>query len=252
MARKELLEKIVEIREGLGELEELAGKETEGKAERSVFFLALEDAAKLLRAGFGGIFRVGDVIVSRHADVGRIAWTVIGKDADKDPENPERPTMTLFMRDALPGFWRFDTSRPGAPYGDNRWATSAIRRRLNESLLGGFTEEEQAAMIAVDKLTYDRETGKEERTHDKLFLLSCTEAGFEPGAYIRDEGPAYPYFTGSESRVKLDEDGDARYWWLRSPYPGYARYVRNVNPDGSLNSNTATYGLGAAAACVIG
>lgn len=252
MARKELMEKIREIKEGTEELEELAGKVYEGNEEHSVFILALEDAAKLLRAGFGGIFRVGDVIVSRHADVERIAWTVIGKDADKDPENPERPTMTLFMRDVLPGFWRFDTSRPGAPCGDNRWATSAIRRKLNESLLGGFTEEERAAMIAVDKLTYDRETGKEERTHDKLFLLSCTEAGFEPGEYIKEEGAAYPYFDGDESRMKVDGDSTARSWWLRSPSPGLASTVRCVSPDGALSIGSASYGYGAAAACVIG
>ena len=250
--RKELLEKIGEIREGLEELEEMAGKETEGKAERSVFFLALEDVAKLLRAGFAGIFQIGDIIVNRHAEVGRIAWTVIGKDMDKEPENPERPTLTLFMRDALPGFWQFDTRKPGAPYGDNKWATSAIRRRLNGDFLGGFTAEEQAAMIAVDKLTYDRETGKEERTHDKLFLLSCTEAGFPASEYIRAEGAAYPFFTGDESRRKVDCDGDARYWWLRSPSPGSAYDVRLVIPDGSMSGCGAYNGYGAAAACVIG
>ena len=254
MARKELLEKIAEIREGLGELEELAGKETEGKAERSVFFLALEDAAKLLRAGFAGIFQIGDIIVSRHAEADRIAWTVIGKNVDKDPEYPEQPTLTLLMRDVLPGFWRY--SKPTAKYqwGHAHWQGSTIREKLNGDFLSGFTAEDQDAMIAVDKVTYtvDAEGGKPETTRDKLFLLSCTEAGFKPGTYIWDEGPAYPYFTGSESRMKVDEDGDARYWWLRSPYPGYAYSVRYVDPDGSLDYSGAYDGYGAAAACVIG
>ena len=41
----------------------------------------------------------------------------------------------------------------------------------------------------------------------------------------------------------------ARYWWLRSPNPGNANNVRNVNPDGALNNNNANNGNGAAAEC---
>ena len=44
----------------------------------------------------------------------------------------------------------------------------------------------------------------------------------------------------------------ARNWWLRSPNPGNANNVRNVNPDGALDGNIAGGGYGAAAACVIG
>lgn len=38
-------------------------------------------------------------------------------------------------------------------------------------------------------------------------------------------------------------------WWLRSPNPGNANNVRNVNPDGSLNNNNANNGNGAAPDC---
>ena len=256
MARKELLEKIVEIREGLGELEELAGKETEGKAERSVFFMELADASRLLAAGCGHIFHVGDVIVGKHAEAGRIAWTVIGKDMDHSPEDRKgiKPTITLLMRDVLPGFYPFSKRTPEYQWGHAHWPSSDIRAQLNGDFLGGFTAADQAAMIAVDKVTYtvDAEGGKTETTRDKLFLLSCTEAGFPACEYIKDEGAAYPYFTGDESRKKVDEDGDARYWWLRSPHPGNANIVRRVDTSGALRSGGANDGYGAAAACVIG
>lgn len=252
MMKEELLGKIEKIRDDLDDLEEMAGKEKAQYVKHSVFMLPLNKVANMMQNGFDHIFQVGDVIVSSHTETGQIAWVVIGKDMDHDPEQPNRHTLTLQMRDVPPGFYRFDQSQPGAPWGRNAWERSSIRRWLNGDFLGGFTAEEQAAMIAVDKLTYNTSSGKVERTHDKLFLLSCTEVGFTPGEYIKEEGAAYPYFTGDESRRKVDNDGDARYWWLRSPYPGYAHDVRIVYPDGALSGAYARHGYGAAAACVIG
>ena len=252
MMKEELLGKIEKIRNDLDDLEEMAGKEKAQYVKHSVFMLPLNKVANMMQNGFDHIFQVGDVIVSSHTEAGQIAWVVIGKDMDHDPEQPNRHTLTLQMRDVLLGFYRFDPSQPGAPWGRNEWESSSIRRWLNGDFLGGFTAEERAAMIGVDKLTYNTSSGKVERTHDKLFLLSCTEVGFTPGEYIQEEGAAYPYFTGDESRRKVDSDGDARYWWLRSPNPGNANHVRNVNPDGALNNYDAYYGYGAAAACVIG
>lgn len=251
MTKEDLLEKLEEVTDaldGLRDMIESAKKENE--EERSTFCMGLASAAQLLRAGFGGIFRVGDVIV----DVGRTAWTVIGKEMDKDPENPERPTLTLFMRDVLPGRWQYSNPTPEHRWGHAHWPSSTIRKSLNEAFLSGFTEEEQAAMIAVDKVTYtvDNEGGKPETTRDKLFLLSCTEVGIPSGEYIRDEGAAYPYFAGRESRQKTDREGTARHWWLRSPNPSYASDVRYVHSDGSLYYVNAYDGDSAAAACVIG
>lgn len=153
MMKEELLGKIEKIRDDLDDLEEMAGKEKAQYVKHSVFLLPLNKVANMMQNGFDHIFQVGDVIVSSHTEAGQIAWVVIGKDMDHDPEQPNRHTLTLQMRDVLPGFYRFDQSQPGAPWGRNVWESSSIRRWLNGDFLGGFTAEEQAAMIAVDKLT---------------------------------------------------------------------------------------------------
>ena len=58
----------------------------------------------------------------------------------------------------------------------------------------------------------------------------------------------------AKSARKADNDrrsaiSTARNWWLRSPNPGNANNVRNVNSDGSLNNNNAYNGNGAVADC---
>jgi hypothetical protein len=41
----------------------------------------------------------------------------------------------------------------------------------------------------------------------------------------------------------------ARNWWLRSPNPGNANNVRNVNTSGAVDNNNANNGNAAAADC---
>lgn len=252
MEKKDMLEKIEEIRENLDELEEMTGKDKPKHVEQSVFLLSMSQVAGMLRNGFESIFKVGDLIVNSHAEAGQIAWVVIGKDMDHDPEHRDGHTLTLHMRDVLPGCYSFDDSKKGAPYGRNQWAVSDLRRKLNGDFLGGFTTEDQEAMLRVQKKTFNTTTDEFDETMDKLFLLSCTEVGFKPNTYIKEEGAAYPYFTDNENRQKTDCDGDTRYWWLRSPNPSITYIVRSVRADGTLNSHNAYYGVSAAAACVIG
>ena len=252
MEKKDVLEKIEEIRENLDTLEEMTGKDKPKHMEQSVFLLSMSQVAEILRNGFESIFKVGDLIVNSHAEAGQIAWVVIGKDMDRDQEHRDGHTLTLHMRDALPGYYSFDDSKKDAPYGRNQWAASDLRRKLNGDFLGGFTTEDQEAMLRVQKKTFNTTTDEFDETMDKLFLLSCTEVGFKPNTYIKEEGAAYPYFTDNESRQKTDCNGDARYWWLRSPYPSSSNSVRYVRADGTLSNYNANNGTGAAAACVIG
>ena len=83
------------------------------------------------------------------------------------------------------------------------------------------------------------ENGKELETGyyaDPVFLLSIHE-------YIR-----------YANRVPYDDyrdgDGDATWWWLRSPYPWSAYNVCFVYADGSLGNLYAIGALGVAPACI--
>lgn len=89
-------------------------------------------------------------------------------------------------------------------------------------------------------------------TQDRFWLPSYSEVfgGMENNVA---DGTQYPYYSGglAADRIKYNSSGAARYWWLRSPNPWYARYVRLVLPDGSLNYNSAYDSGGAAVACAI-
>ena len=86
---------------------------------------------------------------------------------------------------------------------------------------------------------------------DKFYLLSSPEVGFNAD---NTQGSVMEYFRDAKNvdRVKYDFGGTARGWWLRSPYPSSASYVRAVISDGSLSYGYASYGTSAAAACEIG
>lgn len=86
---------------------------------------------------------------------------------------------------------------------------------------------------------------------DKFYPPSTPEVGFNADT---NQGTCWPYYSGSKNvdRIKQDFGGTARGWWLRSPYPSHANYVRGVVSDGSLSYNSASYGHSAAAACEIG
>ena len=88
---------------------------------------------------------------------------------------------------------------------------------------------------------------------DRFFLASRNELGW--GTENVAEGSVFKMYDGAANvdRIKYDisAQSTARVWWLRSPYPGDARYVRSVGSDGSLSGNSANYGNGAVAACAI-
>ena len=69
-----------------------------------------------------------------------------------------------------------------------------------------------------------------------------------------DQGSVWGFYDGAADtdRIKRDFGSTARYWWLRSPNPSYASYVRLVYSSGALNGNYAYNGSSAAAACEIG
>lgn len=170
-------------------------------------------------------------------------------------------------------------------YGSNNWAESAARQWLNSSaaangwwqrqtifdmvpnyankagFLAGLDPDFVDALGAVD-ITTARNTiyemgdtlGGSYTTRDKLLLPSMTEIGLGSNNSVA-EGSVLPLYDGATQtdRIKYDQAAQttARYWWLRSPVPWYANYVRIVYPSGALNNSNATNNFGLAAACVI-
>ena len=170
-------------------------------------------------------------------EIGQIALSMNGMDW-RCIEHMEENGVVLMMAAAYD--WR-PFARPDKehPWGWNNYEASQIRKELNSEVLADLFGDEQ------DLLEYWLPG------QGKLFLLSDEEAGFE------QTEATFAWFRGSSEsvldsrRMLRDRDGDPAYWWLRSPHPSTAFYVRFVNSSGALYSNYAYYGYGAAAACVI-
>ena len=211
------------------------------------------EIARIIREGKLGQLHIGDTISTRHTLRDRLLWRIIGINADSALDGtPETVTVML----CNPPIWcSFDGGRKGFPYGCNEWEPSDVRERLQGDMLDGFDAEDRAVIVPVRKATYSPQNERIRHTSDKLFLLSASEIGIAvDDDAIRDEGKPYAYFEDGddEKRCLTDADGDPCYWWLRSPNPWNANYVRIVAPSGALNNNNAASGNGLAAACVIG
>ena len=161
------------------------------------------------------------------------------------------------MHYVLPGAFPYDEESKEYEYGHAHYPTSTIRKFLNTEVISGFDPAEVDCMLPVQRVTYTvkSEGSKPEVTQDKLFLLSSSEVGFSVGDYVNDEGAAYEYYAGNPEKrckVQLNDQKQARTWWLRSPSPSGALSARTVFSSGAQYSYVAYIGIGAAAACVIG
>ena len=173
-----------------------------------------------------------------------------------------------------------------AAYGSNNYAQSNIRQFINSEAAGGaylvkktkydmyngtyrtlagflrnFGRDLKDALLSTELtlatnniFEIDYTTGSSYTIKDKVFLLSMTELGWGNNNNIA-EGSLLDLYVGASNadRIKYDiSSGVARYWWLRSCYPGSAYLGRFVYADGSLHIYGALYGLGLVPAFNIG
>lgn len=86
---------------------------------------------------------------------------------------------------------------------------------------------------------------------DKLFPVTHTEVNLSSTPNV-DSILSYYNGAGNADRIKYRKDnGNAYYWWLRTPYPTLANYVCNVYTSGALSIYNASSTDGSAAACII-
>lgn len=142
----------------------------------------------------------------------------------------------------------FDRPPTGAPY------TGAGFLKL-------LDPEFVAVLGAVDKQVARNtvtDGGGQDLFSDKVFLLSRVEIfGGTEGTTTGEQ--AYPYYSALAANPETDAlagrikylDDAARYWWLRSPTPGFAHYPRLVSTSGYVGNSAASTAYGVAPACCI-
>ena len=162
-------------------------------------------------------------------------------------------------------------------YGYNRWKETGIRQYLNSTGTGwwsaqnvwdappsyqgnrGFLDRLPADLVKVvnpTRLMIAINTadsgGGSEYTEDKFFYLAANEVGLGLINGLA-EGDTLDYYLTAEQtdRIKLNAQGNASTWWLRSPNVGNAYLVYVVHTSGSLNNINASTGTGCSPACNI-
>lgn len=171
-------------------------------------------------------------------------------------------------------------------YGNSNWKESNVRQWLNaegdagtwwtpthsldrldnayvnlEGFLKGIDADFISILGAVDVTTRKNNVFENDNsrgnitytTRDKIFLLSQDEVGFDVEGVAQGNVLECYADAANADRIKYDYSSTAaaRYWWLRSSYPGVAHSARNVSISGARYLDYADSGLGAAAACVI-
>lgn len=125
------------------------------------------------------------------------------------------------------------------------WQDCTLRAWLNGDFLAvAFTEAEQEAILTTD-VDNSPDQGNEHwgtkggsNTHDKVFLLSWSEAE-RPYSNIERRCAVTPFAKSRGAYTNEDYLSDGRntgWWWLRSPGYDQDRAAR-VYPDGSLGYN---------------
>ena len=110
----------------------------------------------------------------------------------------KQENKALFISQRIIGERRFDGN-------SNVWANSEIRRYLNGEFYNSLSDETKSRIV-------------DHTTADKVFLLSVDEAR--------------RYFRSDSDRVARNSQGQASWWWLRSP---------GLNTYGACYVNSAGY-----------
>lgn len=102
---------------------------------------------------------------------------------------------------------------------------------------------------SLDGTTFSLQTAY--TVKDKLFLVTHTETN---RSLIPNVDSVLAYYTNAQNvdRIKyMKDNGNAYYWWLRTPAPTIAGSVRSVTASGALSSSPPGNNFGLVAACII-
>lgn len=162
----------------------------------------------------------------------------------------------LLNTDLAANNWWNPTTIFDRPYANR--TTNGYLRSLNEDFINVLATPEITHITnnifeypSLDGRTFALNTEYKINT-DKVFLLSHTEVGLSSSPNVGTILDYYSTHNTNNDRIKYRIDnGNAYYWWLRTPYPSYGSNARRVTSSGALYSYVANLSSGAAAACII-
>lgn len=124
------------------------------------------------------------------------------------------------------------------------WKAMPFRTWLNARIFNALptTWQQLILTVYVHSNTGYQATGLvDPPAEDKIWIPSVKEIGSQTttSPYSLESDATFTVFTNDTSRIKKLNfgTGAATYWWLRSPYTGYANYFWIVNSNGGANGS---------------
>lgn len=122
------------------------------------------------------------------------------------------------------------------------WADCTLRPYLNNNFYNNFSLSDQSLIIETRISNHDNHwfgTDGGEYTTDKVFLLSIEEMAkyFGDSKQLRNKNPNSKYFIDdhfNSERIALDKDGEALWYWLRTP-GNISSFAAGVTSDGRIS-----------------
>ena len=162
-------------------------------------------------------------------------FEIIGFDHDRSAEDSDLSTITLMAKTLL---------APRRMHGgacEHGWIDTELRAYLNNEFIKTLPQELVAHIEPVRKTTHSY-NGVAYETTDKLWIPSESEL-FGSAIYSdHEDGERYEAFDTSESRVRIDNDGNRDWYWTRSArggnssgfaYVSYGGYANDINASGA-------------------
>ena len=162
----------------------------------------------------------------------------------------------LLNTDLAANNWWHPTTIFDRPYA-NRTANGYLRS-LNEDFINVLATPEITHIAnnvfeypSLDGRTFTLNTEYRINT-DKVFLLSHTEVGLSSSPNVGTILDYYSTHNTNNDRIKYRIDnGNASYWWFRTPYPTGALSFRICHTSGALGYSGAVSSFGVAPAHII-
>lgn len=162
----------------------------------------------------------------------------------------------LLNTDLTANNWWHPTTIFDRPYANR--TTNGYLRSLNEDFINVLATPEITHITnnifeypSLDGRTFALNTEYKINT-DKVFLLSHTEVGLSSSPNVGTILDYYSTHNTNNDRIKYRIDnGNAYYWWFRTPYPPLANSFRYCSTSGALGYNGAVYSYGVAPAHII-
>lgn len=162
---------------------------------------------------------------------------VIGENHDEYADGSGIAPLTFQLHDCYKTRYAMNDSSTNV----GGWADSKMRNTHLPAILALMPSEVQAAIKEVNKLTSaGNKSTTINTTADKLFLLSEIEIFGSITNSVSGEGSQYGYYASSiYGETVKNQNGNAWYWWERSPTKSNSTRFCYVNNSGNAGSTSA-------------